>query len=387
MIEVLALIPLIAATAPGECPCFESLKGVETVYGYTRLLRTEGDLTVVGFLEFKMGEKPGNFGTRSGSAQMALAKMGHKGALELIQKDLNGNDLRIQIDARRKLMAVGGVRAIRMFAAQLQRSWWPQYYDRGFGVIEGSPPDRASIYLRRLIPELKEQTRSRGMTIGGMTEGELPWWRQWWADHEKDYPDPGYLQVGYSKEELNRFAKLYDAVERSVRDPEAILEIGEYGDASYEVIRYLRGRRDRVVALYAKLPESRSGRSQKASNLRAIQMAIAKLGGEAELAEIAAELQSTESARRLDATAKLEYVGDRRALEILEAFVVESGQGDLRRGAEEALVAARRIIEKLRQEETNATTPAPQPEANGDVSPVQHERPEFKFDEVGSQGQ
>ena len=368
MIEVLALIPMIAATAPRECPCFESLKGVETVYGYTRLQRTEGDITVVGFLEFRMGEKPGNFGTRSGSAQMALAKMGHKRALDKILEDLNGSDLNIQFDARRKLMAVGGVRAIRMLATQLQRPWWPTRIDRELGVIVASPPARASSYMRRLIPELREHTRR-----GYMKESELLWWRQWWADHEMDYPDPGYLEVGYSKEELDRFTKLYDAVERSVRDPEAILEIGEFEGAGDEIIRYLRERRERVVARYEALPEPRPALSEEAARMRAIQMAIAKVGGAAELAEIAAELRSAEPAKRLDATAKLKYVGDKRALEILEAFVVESSRGQVSGGTGEALVGARRIIEELRKKESDAATPAPLPEPKGDVSSVQQD--------------
>ncbi len=319
---------------------------------------------------------------RSGRAQIALADMGDREAInELKEEALQDQNGRVRMWAFNKIHKLRLKVRMATYGQLLQTRSPPPDMEGSWMFFE-SPEERAVNGIWRTLID------------SGVPRGQIPgWgaenvgaWRKWWKENGHEYEAGLYLQPLSASEEL-RWAGILQNVARSAREWSRILEIGRSGESL--LLDYLRDRRRRLVAqvqddsTWHPLTIERV-RSERTEIDAYLEMAIAKLGGVGELEAIAAELTSKDRSVWLGAIEKLGYVGGERALEILEEFVGKVSRNEPSRGVGEALVAARRTIEKLREEEIDTSTSTPQPEPTGDLSWVQDERLRFTIGEAES---
>ncbi len=374
------------ALGNSEADLIRILHGVQSFgiseTGWGALLELQ-DPRTRGYLAEKMLEGDRTRSSVSGRAQMLLAGMGDREAIAEIKEEARQDRSAFvrewafrkirEINPRIRMAILGQILEIESPAADPSRPW----------QFRETPEERAATEMWR---NLVESGVSREVIPGWRAE-HVEAWRKWWKENEQEYTANLYLVRLPVSDELH-WARILRHVESSARDSARILDIGRSGESS--LLGYLRDRR-RLLAqgpddLGRHLLKSGPMRHQRSEIDKYLEMAIAKLGGGVEFEAIAAELISKDRSVWLGAIEKLGYVGGESALEILEEFVgkVSRNEPSRTRGVGEALVAARRTIEKLREEEIDTSTSTPQPEPTGDLSWVQDEKLRFTFCEAES---
>ena len=221
-----------------------------------------------------------------GAAQVSLAKLGDREALNQLESELNGeND---SGDAASKLGRVGNEKAV----AILLNYFFEHASDKSRLWRSG---DLGGDSLGGVVAALVTIVRNPPMEPGRPAPGDSKTWAEWW---EQNKGNPVSLSIdGHFRDPYSQC--LARKVEWGF--PDAILDLGASGDR--EAIQLLK--------MLTRIGDQRSRVSGIDTVRGRAQTALLKLGNEEEFNAILSELESPSS---VDAVKKLQYIGGKRAV-------------------------------------------------------------------------